>query len=1192
MQRGDKRVQEAIERILEGNFNNDIRSLDFSSPVIELALRENEDYEGSFTIYGPENQVTEGMVSSSRLKMQCLTSRFNGNEEEIGYRFDTSGMSEGDQLKGEFRVISNQGEYYIPYTVTIVEGTLESGLGNIKNLFHFANLARTNWDEAVNLFYSEEFYRVFAGADRQYYPVYRGLASGARREQNVEEFLLEVKKKQKVEFLLEESEVRIDNPVDGAESRLVINRNGWGYSELFLEAEGDFLVLEKEVIRDEDFLGNCYRLPFYISAKGLHGGKNYGQIRIYNPYVSLTANIMVVNSPVTTKLSGLRRQKRHGIVELMQYYEAFRTKKISAASWMKETEVLIDRLVDMDSHDVAFRLFQVQLLLTQERYNEAKWHLDQAREMMEGSFDPTLHSYYLYLTTLIDRTGSYIDEVAGQVERIFAQNDHNWRIAWLLLYLSEDYMRSPSKKWLILEEQCRQGCSSPVIYIEAWNLLAANPTMLMRLEDFELQILSYAAKKEVLTPEIISQVVYLAGRQKTYSRMLFTILKSCYAAIPSDEVLQAVCTLLIKGNITSREAFCWYEKGIEKELRITRLYEYYMMSIDMEAGKAIPRIVLMYFAFDSNLDSLHNSYLYSYVYRNRGEYPELYESYREQIERFVVFQILKGKNNQYLAYLYRNLITPVMITPETANGLINVLFMQCLTVARRDIRRVILVYEKEKEEFSFSVSGQEFFLPIYGNDFRLLLEDKNGNRFCREEEYTLERLLVPDKLAAMAAPYGEPNELFDLWVCERGREVAGISDENVEYMKRITQSSTVVEELQQEIRIKLVRFYYDHDRMTDLDDYLRELMPEQVEGSCYAEILRIMVLRGMYEKAYQWITLRGGEGIEAKIIVRLCSRLMALDGMVEDEVLTALAFMAFRAGKYDENLLNYLCRFFKGTSKEMRDIWKAAESFGVDDYDLSERILVQTLYTGAHIGEKIDIFRRYISGGAKNSVETAFLAQCSYDYFVGDKVTDSFVMEDMRRVVDRQEEVPLVCKLAYTKYYAENKKLVDESVSSHLMSFLREIIAEGRYFPYFKEYADNIVFMRQFSDKTMVEYRVKEGTRAVIHYLLEKDGQTDGEYEKEEMKDMFGGVCVKQFILFFGERLQYYITEVSGDREQLTESGTLSRNETGIDQKENRYNLINDIAMGRNLHDYHTMEELLTQYFEYDYMVNEFFQMI
>ena len=150
-------MQDAVARILEGNFNNDLHSLDFSSPVIELTLREGECYEGSFFVYGPEGEVTEGTVSSSRLRMQCLTEHFSGQQEGIPYRFDASGMQEGDTLKGEFRIISNQGEYYIPYDIRIEESTLESELGSIKNLFHFTNLARTNWEEAVNLFYSKDF---------------------------------------------------------------------------------------------------------------------------------------------------------------------------------------------------------------------------------------------------------------------------------------------------------------------------------------------------------------------------------------------------------------------------------------------------------------------------------------------------------------------------------------------------------------------------------------------------------------------------------------------------------------------------------------------------------------------------------------------------------------------------------------------------------------------------------------------------------------------------------------------------------------------------------------------------------------------------------------------------------------------------------------------------------------------------
>lgn len=1185
-------MQDTIEKILEGNFNKGIRSLDFSDPVIELSLHEGENYEGSFTIFGPENEVTEGVVSSTRLRMKCLVNRFSGPKEEILYFFDASGMAEGDTIKGEFRIISNQGEYYVPYDVKIVSRALRSELGNIKNLFHFANLARTNWGEAVGLFYSEEFERIFTGVDRQYYGVYKGLAAGSRREQNVEEFLLEIKKKQKVQFLLEESEIRMDNPVNMEEGRLVINRNGWGYSELFVEKEGDFLVLEKEVIRDEDFLGNCYRLPFYISEERLHDGRNYGAIRLYNPYVSLTAQITVINKSVTTKVLGMRRQRKHMTMELMQYYEAFRTRKISAASWMKETGELVDKLIQMDDRDMSAKLFQVQLLITEERYNEAQWFLDQVSRELEGHFEPTLYCYHLYLTTLLNRQEEYIDEVAGQVERIFAQNSDNWKIAWLLLYLAEDYTRSASRKWIILEDQCMQGCKSPVIYIEAWNLILANPTLLMKLASFELQVLNYAAKKELLTPGVIEQVVYLAGKQKNYSGRLFFILKSCYKAVPTDEVLQAICTLLIKGNVTEEFAFPWYEKGIEKELRITRLYEYYMMSLKLTPEKEIPKIVLMYFAFDSNLDSLHNSFLYAYIHRNKAQYPELYESYREQIERFVVFQILKGKNNQYLAYLYKNLITPVMITEETAKGLSTALFMHHLTVMRRDIRKVILVYEKEKQEVVYPVTGREIYIPVYGTDCQLLLEDGRGNRYCRGEEYIMERLLVPDKIAEMIAPYVADCIHFDLWLCEKGKEMAQINENNVAYMKRITQSEQVVEEVQREIRMKLIHFYYDQDRMKELDDYLKELSPEQIESHCFAQIVRFMVLRGMYEKAYDWIQLRGGEGIEAKLIVRLCSRLLAIEGMTEDDTMTMLIFMAFKAGKYDENLLRYLCMNFRGTCKEMRDVWKAADAFGVDTYELCERILIQMLYTGAFVGEGAEIFRKYISGGAKTEVELAFLAQSAYDYFVQHKVTSEFVLTDMQRVINRQEEIPLVCKLAYTKYYAENKKLVDEHISRCLFVFLREILMQNIYFPYFKEYADNITFMRRFMDKTMVEYRIKDGNKAVIHYLMEKEEGTEGEYVKEEMKDMFGGICVKEFILFFGEHLQYYITEIENGKEYLTESGTLSRNDTVREQHENKYTMLNDIATGRNLHDYDTMEDLLYEYFEQDHIVKELFHML
>ena len=96
----------------------------------------------------------------------------------------------------------------------------------------------------------------------------------------------------------------------------------------------------------------------------------------------------------------------------------------------------------------------------------------------------------------------------------------------------------------------------------------------------------------------------------------------------------------------------------------------------------------------------------------------------------------------------------------------------------------------------------------------------------------------------------------------------------------------------------------------------------------------------------------------------------------------------------------------------------------------------------------------------------------------------------------------------------------------------------------------------------------------------------------QEMKEMFGGICVKQFILFFGEKLQYYITETEEGKEHLTESGTLSRSDTDREQKESKYSLINDIAIGRALDDENTMGDLLHEYFEREFMVEKLFHIV
>ena len=138
-------MKEIVEQLLKGKNYYAERNLDFSTSRVELSLSAGEVVEGSFTIFGAEGKLLVGEVSSTDMRMEVVTKDFSGTPYEVSYRFSARGLSKGDVLKGDFRIVSNQGEYFLPFVVTVRLDHIASSLGDIRNLFHFANLAKTDW---------------------------------------------------------------------------------------------------------------------------------------------------------------------------------------------------------------------------------------------------------------------------------------------------------------------------------------------------------------------------------------------------------------------------------------------------------------------------------------------------------------------------------------------------------------------------------------------------------------------------------------------------------------------------------------------------------------------------------------------------------------------------------------------------------------------------------------------------------------------------------------------------------------------------------------------------------------------------------------------------------------------------------------------------------------------------------------
>ena len=142
---------------------------------------------------------------------------------------------------------------------------------------------------------------------------------------------------------------------------------------------------------------------------------------------------------------------------------------------------------------------------------------------------------------------------------------------------------------------------------------------------------------------------------------------------------------------------------------------------------------------------------------------------------------------------------------------------------------------------------------------------------------------------------------------------------------------------------------------------------------------------------------------------------------------------------------------------------------------------------------------------------------------------------------------------------------------------------------FFREYKDCLPELQELRDKTIVEYHTRGGVRARIHYvMLHENGQAE-DYLSEYMQEVYSGVFFKEFVLFFGENIQYYIMEESANGEQLTESGSLQKSDIMNDNPDSKYEIVNDMMISMSLQDDDTLDHLLEEYYRREYLDHRLF---
>ena len=389
-----------------------------------------------------------------------------------------------------------------------------------------------------------------------------------------------------------------------------------------------------------------------------------------------------------------------------------------------------------------------------------------------------------------------------------------------------------------------------------------------------------------------------------------------------------------------------------------------------------------------------------------------------------------------------------------------------------------------------------------------------------------------------------------------------ITKENCESFRNLAESEAVTPGCRGRIRDLLLRYYSAADDIRSMDNFLKAMNPSGMNSEERASMIRCMAIRGLNETALSWIREYGTFHVDGSTLVRVCSGLLDTGELSDDAVFAETVYETFRKGKYNEKLLLYMENCFDGLTIELEEIRKAALGFGAPDYPVCRRMLIQMLYTGELIPERETVIEDYCKGGADPSLMADVLAQSAHHYFINGlpmkRSSFDLIMQYGRG------GVPLVdiCRIAWLKDMAGRSGRISAPEREVTSLFLGDLVSEGLVFPFFRQFIDVLPALQAYSDETLVEYRTREyhkDAHIMYHFALEKNGIRQ-QYEEREMKEMYRGVYVTGFLLFFGEQMHYYVTDDAAEK-NVVESGTVGQDARIPEETDDRFGRINRISM-------------------------------
>jgi hypothetical protein len=1152
---------------------------------IEMKLQPGEQRQGAIEIRMEDGKKIQGVVTSDNRRIMLAANSFRGENCRLVYGIDTKGLPFGSRIEGNLILISSAGEMKIPVRVSIALNA-EKNVPEVRDLDAFAALCQKSLREGFRIFTDPSFAELLCGNDARYRALYRGMTAGPVTYQRMEEFLVASGRKEMLTFTADKTEKMFFGVKEQEQDTIYLYKNTWGYEQLEVSAEGSFISLSKKRILTDDFVGRVFALDYRIDPTHLGKGVRRGRIRITGAHtmieIMVTASVKTEAALVPDLFEEQQRVRLYRC--LLDRMEG----RIDEKTWQDLSGTYLRELRLSDTKSAEYLLLEAFLAWRSGDVPHAMeflWSIKDGTVTTKRDEERCMYLYLAKATTLLpDEQREILPEIAA------ARAKHPDSYLLLGLYLQETRSDpSPEHRFELLDECFRAGCCSPFLYHDALGLMKKNSGLFRKLSDFELCVLRYAKKREMMTEELAGRLAFLSHNLKRFSKSAYLLLSECYDQYKNEDLLDAICRLIVKGQPIRREYNRWYQLAIERNLRITQVYEYFMETAGDDASQIFPMQVLMYFSTNDTLGAGRKALLYASILLHRDDAPDICELYRVRMRSFAVEMLEAGKISENLAILYRNFF----LHPQDGRNaalLSRVLFQCRMTVHAPSFRRVIVCTEGIEKEESYSIENGTAYINRYSDESCVIFEDVRRRRICTALDYEITPLLDARESIRYCTEQNVKNAGLLLAACGEHSHQMKIDPSNVGMYRLAESVGEFTETYRRMIRRNLLEYYLSRPDDFSRVEFVQSMNPDVYAEADKAGTVALLMEEGRYEETFRLLSEYGYENIAAGLLLQLASRMILRRDSAYDEELLYMTAYVYHEGKYNDDMLCYLRSYYDGPVQELCGLWRRLKGFQLDTFRLEEKILKQAVFAHAFPDNADEILRDYLKEQGNKTVATAFLAFLAKAELLEDHALSDDLLAIMERMYDGGCKFTTGMKICLLEYYSGKTALSADQMEK-ASTLLAELDGEDIRFGFFRKLPHSLIEKYQIEDKAFIEKRLPPGRRVMIHYRVQQGNHGPDVWRSEPMKDVYHGIYVKELLLFYGETVFWYLTEGEGKNERKLEENSIRV--TSMDTRgESRFKLLNRIIKERSEGRAQDADKTTDRYLLRDEYVSTFFTLM